>query len=357
MIVKDESEFIEKAIVAAKPFVQEIVVVDTGSMDETPVLVENLGAKLFRKKWNDDFSEMRNFSIQMATQPYILVMDADEIMIEGSIDTLQILLKKISENPGSAGTITILSETMTGDISTTALVRIFPNDGHYCYKGKIHEQLTYNGESIRYKVDSQMKVNHLGYTQSQISKKNKYERNLDLLMNELTESSDISYIQFQIGRTYYVMKNYVQAEHFFNKCIEFELENSKRNFLSLALLTQGYCYIHLRKFDVLLDYYQFAIDLFPDYTDLYFMYGVGLIESRNIQAFKEIPNVFKKCVELGEASRIKYETVEGVGSFKAHYNLALFYELTGQLEVAVYHYKLSSRDGYIQAKERLHRLL
>lgn len=357
MIVKDEAEHIEKAILAATPVVQEIVVVDTGSTDLTPVLAQNVGARVFRKNWNDNFADMRNFSIKKATQPYILVMDADEIILEGSMDRLQILLKKMDGISGSAGTITILNETLSGDISATNVVRIFPRDDRYQYKGNIHEQLTFSGKSIQHIIDSQIKVKHLGYIESQITKKNKYERNLKLLKNELTEGSDLGYIQFQIGRTYYVMKNYVQAEHFLNKSIEVELRNGKRNFLSSALMTLGYCYIQLQKFDALLECYKLAIELFPDYTDLYFMYGVSLIESRNMHAFKEIPNVFKKCIELGEASETKYETVQGVGSFKAHYNLALFYELTGELEKAAYHYKQSSSDGYVQAQERLDRLL
>lgn len=357
MIVKNESELIERSILAVKPFVQEIVVVDTGSSDQTPILVENLGAKLFKKSWNDDFSAMRNYSIQKATQPFILIMDADEVIIEGSMRELQTTLKEVEYKPGSAANITILNETMSGDIVTVSLLRIFPRDIRYQYKGKVHEQLTFMGKPIEHEVHSQIKVKHLGYTQSQIMKKNKYERNLALLMNELGEQSDISYIQFQIGRTYYVMKNYIQAEQFLNKSIQLELKNSKRNFLSLALLTLGYCYIHLKKFDDLLIWYHSAIDLFPDYTDLYFMYGVGLIESRDINAFLKIPDVFNKCIELGEASRKKYETVQGVGSFKAHYNLALFYELTGKIEQAIYHYQVSSKAGYAQAKEKLSRLL
>ncbi|MGG1877322.1 glycosyltransferase [Paenibacillus cisolokensis] len=357
MIVKDEADFIEQAIGTAKPFIHEIIIVDTGSSDQTPELAESLGAKVFRKSWNNDFSEVRNFSIKQATHPFILVMDADEIISNASTESLSKLCEQLRESPGSAGVVTILNETMSGDVSSTTVVRIFPKDDRYQFKGKIHEQLTFMGGSIQENIDSGVMVKHYGYTQSQITKKNKYERNLSLLIKELNSQSDTSYIQYQIGRTYYIMKEYVQAEHFLNECVEAELKGSRRNFMSSALLTLGYCYIHSRKFDNLLECYQLAIDLFPDYTDLYFMYGVGLIESRAIDAFREIPVIFRKCIELGEASSVKYETVRGVGSFKAHFNLALFYELTGQLEKAVHHYQLSGRNGYSQAQERLHHLL
>ncbi|MBU5670959.1 tetratricopeptide repeat-containing glycosyltransferase family 2 protein [Paenibacillus brevis] len=357
MIVKDEAELIERAIIAAKPLVEEIVIVDTGSSDSTPNIARDLGAKVFYRQWNNNFAEMRNFSIQQATQPYVLVIDADEVIVERDMDILQALFRKIDENPGSVGAITVLNETVSGDISVSMVPRIFPRNFHYSYKGKIHEQINFRGKPIQHTYESSIKAEHLGYTQSQILKKDKYERNLALLMQELAESSDRSYIHFQIGRTYFVMKSYVQAEHFLNKCIEVELKNEKRAFLSTALLTLGYSYIYLQKFDALQACYKLALDLFPDYTDLYFMYGVGLIESRSLHAFREIPVAFKKCIEMGEASRIKYETVTGVGSFKAHYNLALYYELNGDLQNAMSHYQYSSRDGYVQAKERLDRLI
>lgn len=357
MIVKNEAELIEKALLSANQLVNEMIVVDTGSTDGTQDIARKLGAKVFFKEWNNDFADMRNYSIQLASQPFILILDADETILEGEQRILQGLFGHLEVNEGSAGTVTIISETTTGETSTSAITRIFPNDDRYRYVSRIHEQLTFHGKPVSKTFDSGIRLFHSGYTYSQITKKNKYERNLQLLMNELKDDADKSYILFQVGKTYYNMMEYALAKRYLQECIDLEMSNNKRNFLSGALLIMGYCCISLRNFDELLKYYKLAIEFYPDYTDLYFMYGVGLIEARSLNAFNEIPNIFKKCVELGEPSSLKYETVRGVGSFKAYFNLGLYYELTNNREQAVYYYDLSSKSGYEPALKRLHHIL
>lgn len=357
MIVKNESELLEKAINTAKPFVNEIIVVDTGSTDQTPEIARKLGAIVANREWNGSFSDARNFSLDLASQPFIFVMDADEIIVNGSLSAIQERYKYIQEHKGSAGSVTIVSETVSGDISSSSVTRLFPRDRRYRYTGKIHEQLTYSGNLIDRVIDTGIILSHSGYSAQVISKKNKYERNLQLLLSELSTDSDTSYNLFQIGRTYYVMKDYVQAEHFLYRSIEAELRSMRRNFLSSALLTLGYCNIKLQKFDELKNIFNLGIELFPDFTDLYFMYGVGLIESKNINSFELIPDVFEKCINIGEAPTFKYETVKGVGSFKAHFNLGLYYELTRQLDKAEFHYRLSYKDSYQPAFERLQKIL
>ncbi|MUG47153.1 glycosyltransferase [Paenibacillus woosongensis] len=357
MIVKNESENIVKAIKTAQTFVQEIIIVDTGSTDQTPELAQSLGAKVFKIEWNDHFGDMRNYSIQKATQPFILVMDADELIIDGDMSYLQECCRLISQQPGAAGTVIMTNETVQGDVSITSITRIFPNDRRYKYAGRIHEQLMFVGSPIKSTINTQIVISHTGYSDALIQGKNKLERNIQLLKKELQVSPDQSYILFQIGRTYYVMKDYVQAEYFLSKCVEIELSSSHRSFLAIALLTLGYCFIHLKKFNDFVRCYRKGIEYYPDYTDLYFMYGVGLIESRNISAFKEIPEAFKKCIELGDASDLKYETVRGVGSFKAHFNLGLYYEIIGDSTKAVYHYQQSSDFGNEEAKKRISQIL
>ncbi|MBI2109717.1 glycosyltransferase family 2 protein, partial [Candidatus Woesearchaeota archaeon] len=78
MIVKNEERFIAKAIESVKDFVHEIIIVDTGSTDKTIEIAKKYTSKIFNFKWTDNFSTARNFSIEQATQPWILVLDADE---------------------------------------------------------------------------------------------------------------------------------------------------------------------------------------------------------------------------------------------------------------------------------------
>lgn len=171
MIVKNESELLEKAINTAKPFVNEIIVVDTGSTDQTPEIARKLGAIVANREWNGSFSDARNFSLDLASQPFIFVMDADEIIVNGSLSAIQERYKYIQEHKGSAGSVTIVSETVSGDISSSSVTRLFPRDRRYRYTGKIHEQLTYSGNLIDRVIDTGIILSHSGYSAQVISKK------------------------------------------------------------------------------------------------------------------------------------------------------------------------------------------
>ena len=78
MIARNESHQIAKAIESALPIVDEVIVVDTGSVDDTVKVAESLGGKVYFYQWNDDFSEARNTSLKYAHKNWILVLDADE---------------------------------------------------------------------------------------------------------------------------------------------------------------------------------------------------------------------------------------------------------------------------------------
>ncbi|RJP72580.1 MAG: tetratricopeptide repeat protein [Candidatus Abyssobacteria bacterium SURF_17] len=93
MIVKDEAEFLEQCIESVRHVVDEVIIVDTGSRDDTPELAKRLGAKVFRYRWSDDFSEARNYSLSKAAGGWILVLDADEVIARRDAEKIRLLAK------------------------------------------------------------------------------------------------------------------------------------------------------------------------------------------------------------------------------------------------------------------------
>jgi glycosyltransferase involved in cell wall biosynthesis/predicted TPR repeat methyltransferase len=85
MIVRNEEECIERCIESARRAVDEIIIVDTGSEDRTVEIARRLGARVFHHRWNDDFSEARNYSLEQASGDWILVLDADETLAANDI--------------------------------------------------------------------------------------------------------------------------------------------------------------------------------------------------------------------------------------------------------------------------------
>ena len=78
MIVRDEEDFLGNCLESVRGVVDETIVVDTGSVDSTPQVAADFGARVFHFGWNDDFSEARNYSLERAAGDWVLVLDADE---------------------------------------------------------------------------------------------------------------------------------------------------------------------------------------------------------------------------------------------------------------------------------------
>jgi tetratricopeptide (TPR) repeat protein len=78
MIVRDEAERIEACLRSVQGFVDEMVVVDTGSSDDTVAIATALGATVHRIDWPGDFAPARNQALQWLTGDWVLVLDADE---------------------------------------------------------------------------------------------------------------------------------------------------------------------------------------------------------------------------------------------------------------------------------------
>ena len=91
MIVKNEDQLIERCLNCVKDIVDEIIVIDTGSTDNTKELASKYTAKIYDFEWIDDFSAARNFSFSKATMDYIYTADADEIIDERNREKFKLL--------------------------------------------------------------------------------------------------------------------------------------------------------------------------------------------------------------------------------------------------------------------------
>ncbi len=78
MIARDNVGVIEPCLESIRPWVDEIVVVDTGSKDDTPRKAEQFGARLSHFPWIDDFSAARNESLRRARGEWLFWMDSDD---------------------------------------------------------------------------------------------------------------------------------------------------------------------------------------------------------------------------------------------------------------------------------------
>ena len=89
MIVKNEEKNLERCLRSVKQCKNyEIIIVDTGSTDNTLKIAKNHNAKIFKYKWNNDFSAARNKAMEYARGDWVLILDADEELAPNSYEKL-----------------------------------------------------------------------------------------------------------------------------------------------------------------------------------------------------------------------------------------------------------------------------
>ena len=82
MIVKDEEETLARCLNCVAPFADEIIIVDTGSTDDTVAIAKKYTDRVYFFKWCDDFAAARNYSFSKATCDLVMWLDADDVITE-----------------------------------------------------------------------------------------------------------------------------------------------------------------------------------------------------------------------------------------------------------------------------------
>jgi glycosyltransferase involved in cell wall biosynthesis len=161
MIVRNESKNLARCLSSAQPYVDEIVVVDTGSQDNTLEIAAQFGAKLDYFEWCDDFAAARNYSLTQVSGEWILHLDADEELVVEDPDFRQQLINQ-PETLAFAiprNDVNVPEEAFLGGFH----VRLFRNLPEFRYVNRYHEQLQYGGDRpLVYQYLQGIKILHHG---------------------------------------------------------------------------------------------------------------------------------------------------------------------------------------------------
>lgn len=99
MIVRDEAAVLERCLESIAECVEEIILVDTGSVDETKKIAERFTENIYDLPWTDDFAAARNFAFSKGTGEYLMWMDADDIFPETEKRKLFDLKERLEKEP------------------------------------------------------------------------------------------------------------------------------------------------------------------------------------------------------------------------------------------------------------------
>lgn len=179
MIVRDEAARIVRCLDSVRTLVDDVVVLDTGSRDDTAAIARAHGARVFFFDWCDDFSAARNAALDHSNADWNLVLDADEWIAAGSE---RATLDAFMEDGACIGVLSVTSEfDSQGRVESALqwLPRLLPRGVRYA--GRIHEQPVTNLPRRRIGLS----LRHDGYRRDALARK--HGRNDALLRRALAE--------------------------------------------------------------------------------------------------------------------------------------------------------------------------
>lgn len=349
MIVKNEEKNLPRCLESVKNVVDEIIIVDTGSVDGTMEIAKTYGAIVYEYTWNQDFAAARNASIRYAQGDWILILDADDELHPGDIPRLQEILEGGEKEIYFFETHSYLGTKPGSNVAVNLNLRLFKNFTGYYFAGIIHEQLiNEKEEKMKYTRKivgvEDIRIFHYGYLQKSIKEKNKRMRNTNLIKKQLLEEPDNPFFQFNLGSEYFAMQDYKNAMKCYQKV--YERFDPHTGYSSKLIIRLVLCCDFLGLQDQAIQYAEEGLVFFPRSTDLLYIKGTSYHKQKK---YTLGIRSFLQCLEMGEPPpELKF--VLGVGTYRALMALGNIYMELKDYEQAYIYYKkaLESKELGIQ---------
>ena len=218
LIVKDEQEVLERCLLCVSQFADEIIIVDTGSTDDTVQIAEKFTDKVYFFKWCDDFSSARNYAFDKASGELVMWLDADDVITDENCAKIN---KLKNEFEGFDMAILPYAAAFDGDKPTFVYnrERIFRRDKNYRFSGEVHEAVVPRGaicysDAVIYhkKVKKAESMRNLRIIQSKISAgkalsdREKFYYGRELLFNRMYREAIAVFEDFLEGNGWEVNK-------------------------------------------------------------------------------------------------------------------------------------------------------
>jgi len=295
MIVRNEADCLLAAIQSVRDLTDEIIVIDTGSTDNTPQLALAAGAKLFHLNWMNNFSLARNFALKQASSDWILVLDADEVLESVNPETFYKLLNNAQIEGYYLHINNILGPTL-GE-SQDQVVRLFRNKPAYHFEGAIHEQVVpsiVKANCGGVLVSAPLTLNHYGYLKDRLQFKEKFLRNSQILNQELTKDPDNSFLHYCLGLEYYQQNSISEGLQHLTKAITHMSGNE--GYFEDTLLNIAFGYLYLEETSKLIDFSSMTLSMYPDQSHFLFLRGAAYLSQMNypeaVEDFNHLLQIF-----------------------------------------------------------------
>ncbi len=365
MIVRNEEENLPTCLESIRNWVDEIIVVDTGSSDRTVEIAESYGARIFNQPWEGDFSKARNFSIAQATKDWIFIIDADEEFVQ---DDIPLLRQVMAQDKYRLVSINVYNmKKQTGEYTSfLPSFRLYKRDAGFFYDGIVHNQLKFDRMEPSLRIGIRLK--HYGYSLSPERMKGKLARSRELLEKQLETTPDDGYVHFNYAQ----LLRSTSADLDQETC-ELIIKHATRAIELTADKLEPYLHVHLMSHHQLITTFLYqkrleeaeklcfrALELKSDYLDP--ILSLGHIYS-HMKKLDKAEEYFRKYLDMQAAYDESQETTNLIllyirARHIAYYGLGLIKQFQGQIEMAedYFHSVLSEYGHYLDTHLRLARL-
>jgi len=332
MIARDEARSIDRCLRSVAAFVDEMWVLDTGSVDDTPAIARRCGAQVAHRTWNDDFADARNAALALTDADWRLVADADE-WIGGCAAALRDWCADPTPRIGLLRVTSLIDGAGAGvQMAPSWLPRLLPRG--VGYRGRVHEQPVAPLPLPRQRLALQLL--HDGYLPQQMAPK--AGRNRKLLLRALQDDPADAYLHYQLGKDHEVHGDFAAAEPCYARALQLgEAAAAWRHDLVLrAIFTRKKLGAHAEAMALAegeMPRWEASPDFFFTLGDL----ALDWAATQPQHAARLLPTAetcWRRALQIGENPELP-DTVRGRGSFLAAHNLAVLYEGVGDSALAL----------------------
>jgi tetratricopeptide (TPR) repeat protein len=323
MIARNEARCIARCLRSVRPWVDDMIVLDTGSTDNTVNLARAEGAQVHHFTWIKDFAAARNAALACSDADWHLILDADETLADGG----PLIAALRHQQPDFVGRIDVRSSYASQgqqplQAASSWLPRLLPKGVRY--EGRIHEQPV----SELPRRDLAVIVQHDGYMPEQMQAKG--ARNQSLLKLAVAEHPQDAYLYYQLGKDEEVHDRFDAAWQAYDHSLQLLGPQARRDppwrhdlilrsLFTLKAKGQLNEAIHLAESEM---------PNWPDSPDFYFVLGDVLLDLAMAQPERArdilpmVENAWRQCLSMGENPALE-GAVHGRGSHLARHNLDL----------------------------------
>ncbi len=357
-IVKNEQQNLPRCLESVRPYVDELVIVDTGSEDETIAIARDYGAEIRHFAWCDDFAAARNFALTQVTGDWILTLDADEDLVVHDVDWAALL------SPDLGVLVYWLTRVeMSQPITPLQAPRLFRNLPEFSYVGRYHEQLVYRQQDIAPQVIqpiASLQIRHYGYSDDRLLEKN-LTRDIPMLARIHAQEPLNLLLLMTLADAYLRTGQEDQArtcwaEAFDRIAPDLIAGNLPKDAgrLPALLYTLGSDLLYQEDYETALLICRRGVSWFPNHPSLLHLTGMLL---REMDLALGAIAYFERCLQLGrEGTYYRDEPVDhNFMTVWAAYELGMTYLVLGQATVAIaaFELTLSFDPSYAPAHQEL----